>query len=350
MILDAKTVTLLAQVSVGSSPTGLAITPDNSELYVANSGATLNGIVALNLTTLTIDTTKTINTEASVGSISFGNNNIIYALTGGSIDMYNAATEEYVGSTGGVWVYGGDIAITPDRNTLFYGQFGLSPTTLYQLDVSGSTPSLVTSTQSGFNGESLAISHSGQYVVQPNGAPYYIELYSTKYFPQYYGTFNTGAYPKQAGFSWDDSMIFTLSDNSDGYLGLYNTSTFVASPQITLPSEFSFTNPITGILTEPSNTLIFIGSANEVLVVGNPMVPLSVTLGPFSVDLNNNTFQGWFNSMRGRNYYLQYSVDLENWTNLGASIRGNGGPVVINQVFPSGLDKVFFRVIKPNMN
>jgi YVTN family beta-propeller protein len=348
VVIDAKTVTQIAAFYVGSNPTGLSITTDDSYLYVANSGSTLNGIIAVNLDTLTVDPTKSITTASAVTSIAYGNNAVIYALTGNSIDLYNAATAQRTGSIGSSYIYGGDIELTPDLKTLYYGQFGLSPSTFYQIDVSGSTPSVTASSQPGENGESLQISHGGQYVVYPNGYPYFIQLFSTAYFPNYYGTFNTGSYPAQAAFSWDDSMIFTLNDIADGYLRLYSTTTFVASPNLTLPAgELS---SITGILTDPSNTLIFIGSSNEVLVVGNPMTPLTVALGPFSIDLAGHTFQGAFNSLRGRNYYLQYSIDLQNWTNLGASIRGNGAQQTINQSFPAGLPLVFFRLIKPNMN
>jgi hypothetical protein len=170
-------------------------------------------------------------------------------------------------------------------------------------------------------------------------------VYSTEFFPNYYGTFNTGPYPRLAAFSWDDSMIFTSVGGSP--LGFYSTSTFVAGPGINLPSDLSSIN---SMLTEPTNTLLFIGGNNELLVVGNPMVPLSVTLGNFTIDQVGRTFTGTFSSMRGRDYYLQYSTDLQSWTNLGTSIRGNGQTMTISGSFPAGLTRAFFQITKPVMN
>src|SRR5437763_583795 len=106
-----------------------------------------------------------------------------------------------------VFVYSGSLAISPDRNTLYYGQQGLSPTTLYKLDVSTPTLTNSQSITTGSNGHEVVLNHSGSIVAHPNGAPYEIPLLRTSDLVAL-GTLNAGAYPSAIAFSPDDAVAY----------------------------------------------------------------------------------------------------------------------------------------------
>ena len=105
-------------------------------------------------------------------------------------------------SIGGFLVYSGSMEISPDRNTLYYADYGLSPGTIYKFDVSGPTPVLVYETPFdavGENGQDLELSHDGTFLSYATGGGQngtQIAKFRTSDFATL-GSFNTGAYPRQ---------------------------------------------------------------------------------------------------------------------------------------------------------
>lgn len=337
IVLDAKTVTHIATIFTGSSPQGLSITPDKKFLYVAHGGSTLNSLVAIDLHTLALDSTRTINTGMRVQSVACAPDDVLYILAGGEIYKYNATTKEPVATIEGVHVYSGDLGISPDFSALYYAQFGLSPSKLYKIDLRTNPPT-VSSTNSGSNGQSLAISNTGKFVISPNGAPYYISLFSTDYFPGSSGDFPTGAYPRLGAFSYDDSVVYTYNGSSS--IGIYSTSTFLSLGTIPLSDE---TSP-TAIWADPSDTLIFIGSENQLLVIGNPLKPVRLQGSHQALDIHSGVFFASFDSFPGRRYALQTSTDLKAWTNMGEVVRGTGESVIEQRTFTASKPRQFFRL------
>jgi hypothetical protein len=73
--------------------------------------------------------------------------------------------------------YGLDIATSPgDDNTIFLAEDGLSPGSIYRLDVSSGTPVVVTWTYTNQeNLEQIVVSADGKRVIPASGAPYYFQ-------------------------------------------------------------------------------------------------------------------------------------------------------------------------------
>ena len=64
-IISTTTSTVTATVNVGSTPGGVIVTPDGSQLYVTNSGS--NNVSVINTTTNTV--TATVNTGNGPGGV-----------------------------------------------------------------------------------------------------------------------------------------------------------------------------------------------------------------------------------------------------------------------------------------
>lgn len=208
-------------VPIGSNPDGMTLSPDGSKLYVANSGSSFIGV--MNTNTLTTGSPILVPGGANPPDVAFGNNNRLFVIANG-IQQIDATTGAVTGPAATVFQYAGTLQISPDRNTLYYGQQGLSPTTMYKIDVSSTVPSVIASITTGSNGRDVTISHDGTMIAHPNGAPYSIAIYRTSDLATL-GTLNTGAYPVELAFSPDDKVAYTYTDFVG--IGAYSTSTFL---------------------------------------------------------------------------------------------------------------------------
>ncbi len=210
-------------INIGSNPNALALSPDGSKLYVADSGSSFIGV--LDTQTLTTLDPILVPGGAHPQDIVFGNNNRLFVLANG-IQQIDATTGATAGPTAtGISYYGGTLEITPDRNTLFYGQQGLSPTTMYKINASGNTLSVASSITTGSNGHDVALNHAGTVVAHPNGAPYSIGLMRTSDLATL-GTLNTGPYPVELAFSPDDLVAYAYIDTVG--IRTYSTSSFLS--------------------------------------------------------------------------------------------------------------------------
>jgi YVTN family beta-propeller protein len=216
-------------VPIGSNPIGLALSADASKLYVANSGSSFIGV--MDTQTLTALNPILVPGNYHPSDVAVGTNNRLFVLANG-IQQVDATTGATAGpNVTGLNIYGGTMEISPDRSTLWYGQQGLSPTTLYKINASSASPSAISSISTGSNGRDVALNHSGSAVAHPNGAPYAISLLRTSDLATL-GTLNTGAYPYEIAFSPDDLVAYTYADT--GGIKTYSTSSFLSiGPTIT---------------------------------------------------------------------------------------------------------------------
>src|SRR5439155_24249207 len=107
--------------------------------------------------------------------LAMGLNNRLFVL-GNRLSQIDATTAPAAGPDAPVYTYSGALRISPDRETLYYADCDLSPGTLYKLDVSSFTPTLVW--QNGWDtigesGEQLAMSHDGSMVAYVCGYGYH---------------------------------------------------------------------------------------------------------------------------------------------------------------------------------
>ena len=247
-VINTDTNTVISTIAVGSDPVDLAISPDGTRLYVANSGSTTAGVGVVDLTTLTA--LPSLPTPFAPGTIAAGLGNRLYLLAArlalpGSGPGLNIAQID--GTTGAsleafptqVSYITGSLAITPDYKTLFVGTGGI-----LSFDVSTATPTLLQENATGGFGE-LLISHDGQYLVPPGSGTSEIadnitSLISTTNLNDIVGTFAIGSYCGPAAFSADDSKVYQVQlqgDNPKDALKVFDTTTFALLASFPLPAS-----------------------------------------------------------------------------------------------------------------
>jgi YVTN family beta-propeller protein len=201
-------------VFVGSGASNLALSPDGSKAYIANSNS--NFVVVFNTQTQTIANSFLLPEHPQ--DVVFGSQNRLWVLGQNQIFQINATTGASTGPSITGFIYSGSLEISPDRTKLYYGQYGLSPTTMYKYDVSGVTPMLRLQTETGFNGEDLTLSHNGNFICHTNGAGlngYDITKFRTSDFASL-GSYVTGPYPQALAFSPDDSVAYASVHTGSG--------------------------------------------------------------------------------------------------------------------------------------
>lgn len=172
-IINTNTLAVERTIFVGSGPSNLAFSPDGSHAYIANSASSF--VVVFDTQTRSI--TKSFLIPERPHDVVFGSQNRLFVLGQEHIFQIDATTGAstrpriYTYSADApVSMYGGFLEVSPDRNTLYYADSGISPSTMYKINILGSSPILVLQTPfgtAGGNGEDLALSHSGSYIALP---------------------------------------------------------------------------------------------------------------------------------------------------------------------------------------
>ena len=214
-IINTKTLEVESNVFVGSGPLNLAFSPDGSQAYIANS--TSNFVAVFDTASRTVVNSFSLAEEPQ--DVVFGTSNRLWVLGQSHIFQIDATTGASTGPSIANSIYSGSLEISPDRKTLYYADYGLSPSTMYKYDVSGSTPVLLLQTafgSAGSNGQDLALSHSGNYICYATGSGqnnYQIAKFRTSDFAVL-GSFNTGPYPRAVTFNPDESVVYAYADSA----------------------------------------------------------------------------------------------------------------------------------------
>lgn len=225
-VINTSTMSIQKTINLAGSPYGMALSPDGKTLYVADNSN--NSIDIVNTSTLGI--TGSLTSIAAPTDVAVGSNNRLFVLDAGTIYQQIQQINSTTGASAGPSLpselyYSGNLEISPDQNTLYYGQNGLSPTTLFSFDVSSvSNPTLINQTETGSNGRNVKLSHNGEWIAQPNGAPYEVSLLNSTTFSSI-GTFNTGPYPDDMAFSPDDKYAYIAVEGANT-VQVYDMSTF----------------------------------------------------------------------------------------------------------------------------
>jgi YVTN family beta-propeller protein len=225
-IINSNTLVVEDTVFVGSSPTNLAFSPDGLKAYIANS--TSNFVAVFDTQSRTVVDSLLIPEQPQ--DVVFGNSNRLWVLGETEIFQIDATTGNSTGpNVGGVFVYSGSLEISPDRNTLYYADYGLCGATMYKIDVSATNPVFLLQTPAGCNGEDLSLSYDGNFICFATGAGqtnYDIAKFRTSDFASL-GSFYTGPYPQAVVFSPDDLVVYASVHTLPGIIA-FDANTFLS--------------------------------------------------------------------------------------------------------------------------
>ena len=273
-VINTDTNAVVATLPTGSIPADLAISPDGTRLYVANTGSTSAGVSVVDLTTLTV--LPSLATPFTPGAVAAGLDNRIYVLLGGS-EVFGVSGIAQIDVTSGAaanpfptqYSYqNGSLAMSPNHSILYVGNGGI-----LSFDVSTATPAVLQQNEVGGFGD-IIISHDGQYLFAPgseaNSSPDDVSsLISTVNLNAIPRTIASGYYPGPAAFSADGAEIYQaqyLGANPRSSLNVFSTATSALLNSFTLltPSDYAG-NPATATsvaVTSP-NGYLYVASSTD---------------------------------------------------------------------------------------
>jgi len=256
-VIDTSTLTLIKEIPVGRDPVGLAISPNGQSLYVADAGPGVDssGISVINLSKLL--TVRKIVTPEPPCEVAAGLDGRLYytpdldfdyglGISNSPADIVtqlDSATGAIQGQFGGGYIQGDAfLAMSPDKKTLYYGNWDVIPASLMGFDVT--TGSAALAQQSNFdavgsNGSDLEVSHSGKflaYAVGSGQANYEISEIPSDNLNGSNGYLNTGPYPSSIAFSPNDSLAYTPPETQNRML-VYDTKTFQKVGTFPVPGD-----------------------------------------------------------------------------------------------------------------
>lgn len=259
-VINTQTLEVESTIFVGSGPQGLAMSIDGKQLYVANATSQFLTV---------IDTVARVKVADFVFDqvlldVEVGFDGRLYVLGSNSLMQISPLTGLSVGPNIGVSVRSGELAISPQRDRLYYADYGISPASLYQIDVTANPPVILWESPhggtSGSNGQDLGISHDGQFISYAAGAGqvgYAIAKYRTSDM-QIVGNFNTGAYPREVVYSPDGQHVYTV--HTSGNITVWDPHTFLTAGTITA------TGDVIELAVNKTGNLLFAATTNSLRV------------------------------------------------------------------------------------
>jgi hypothetical protein len=239
---SALTVTDLAGTEVGRSgpiagATGMALTPDGSSLWVAAAAG--DALVRVDTSSLAVVQTVALPAGTCPGDVAVVGARVVY---GYSCNTYGGA-----GSYGGLGVvdattgvvlanvttgpYYKPVVVAASGGQVYAGDAGLSPSSLYLYDVTGTPLQLIAARANvGSNLGDLAASPDGTKVVAAAGWPYEHDVYSINKLASA-GVYPSGAYPNAASWSGDGQVV-AIGTNS-----MYDTDVRLYAAGSTTPQR-----------------------------------------------------------------------------------------------------------------
>ena len=317
-VVDTQSLAVLATVFVGSQPKSLAVSPDASKLYVGLGGSSAPGIVELSLTTLNI--LRSFNTTGTVQGLVAGSGSI-YTIESSSLRAYDSTTgvarSGLLSNTqGNVFVYGGLLKLSPDANTLYFYQTGLSPSSWYRINVASWPGTVAQTGQWGSNGQELALSADGQWITFASGSPYYVQKLQASNPTVSQGQWNTGAYPRVAAYSPDGTRIYTV--NTSGSISVWSTTTYLKTKTLILTDPFEEPEKLE---CDRNGNVLFAGSSTSLIALYTGTTSgesMAVRIDP-AVEIR-------WNSTFGYSYQVEWSTSPTGptWNGIEDPVVGTG--------------------------
>lgn len=295
-IFNSETLALVDNVFIGSNPGGLSVSPDGSRLYVA-TGSDFLGVM---------DTaTNTKLDSINIGSASYdvearADDNLVVLIAGNYIGrgVYSVTPStgayDYVrepGTEKGVGSSRGEFAMSPDRQTIYYGNFGTSPAELKRLDFISPTEANATIiSPGGGNGQDVGLSRNGELLAYAVGGgndyayPYDIAVMRTS-DQAILGSFNTGAYPEEVEFSPDAGFAYTA--NSSKNVKIWSTETFLEVDTFLIDGNERYEEPNELFITKDGRYLFNSTNDGRTLVYATGRT-VPVTLPEILGDMNGD--------------------------------------------------------------
>ena len=201
------------RVELTAAPLALSHDVKRGLLFAQLSGATK--LARIDLSTLEV---QEFQVPAELRHLAVGPDGVLFTLDKDTLAILSEDDGSLLGSTTDIDL-GGRVAVLPDSNEVIVADLGYSPSSLKRFSFDATTYALTleeTLWDAGTNGQDVKISSDGKHLAFPcgggNGSGYTIFDYSPRDFSAVAGEWPIGAYPREAAFSYDNSLIATADD------------------------------------------------------------------------------------------------------------------------------------------
>ena len=272
-VIDTATNQVTATVNVGSYPYGVAISPDGTKVYVANSDNP--GIVSV-ISTITNQVVATV----PVGQYPYGvavtpRGTKVYVTEGydpGQVSVIDTVTNQ-VAATVNVGKAPTGIAVTPDGTKVYVANGGNSNVSV----INTATDQVIATVSVGNAPQGVAISPDGTKVYVANNKDGTVSVIDTT--TNTVTTVNVGKYPNGVAVTPDGTKVYVANSNygGSGTVSVINTGT----NQVTATVPVGY-GPY-GVAVTPDGTKIYVANADSnnvsVIDVASNTVTTSVNVG-----------------------------------------------------------------------
>lgn len=265
LIIDTLSLTKVAEIDVAGAPQGLAVSPDGTRLYVATTTMPQLAVIDLEARTLLAP----IALPYVPFDVAAGNGNRLYVSPGNTsgyedlaqVDAITGVYSTFYTANAIFLYYNAFLQISPDRNTLYIGNQGVSSGTLHKVNVSTTTPSLMTKSSGlGSNGQDLCIDGTGDYIYYAMGGGnevldgYDVARIRTSDLAPY-GAVLTGPYPREVEIHPDNKTLYTV--NEAGSIGVWNMENQTSKGTIVTQDKDKVDVEATELKVDPSGRYLF---------------------------------------------------------------------------------------------
>lgn len=236
VVLNTTSNKEVTSLVVGSGPRGMDISADGKELYVALSGDNALAVVDLDQLTLA----RTIHLPDTPSDVAAGRLGRAYVTTSSGsnlpivVDTNNSRVIAQVNSPAYVF-FGGEIAkVSPDRQTIYFGTPGISPSEIYRFSIRTDNVTFVDQSPSERaidNLQEFAVSPDGSRLYVSSGYPYYVQVLSTTDWKSI-ANLTTGAYVTSVSLNSAGTLAFAFHETVADEVVVFDTNTFLAVAHI----------------------------------------------------------------------------------------------------------------------
>jgi len=235
-VVDTDSGTIEQRVLVGSEPTGLALSPEHSALYVALSGGSQLAVVDLNTLTLK----EPIQLDVQPFGLAYVAKDKLYVTARGPGSRPPFCLVDPSDGTrkpGSGLYHDALVRAQPGGPLVMFGQTGLSPASMFRCDLAAGPLTLEKMGGHGDIGSNLQdfrLSPDGRRLYICCGAPYHVQILDAATFRPI-GQLRTGPYPRRVALSPDGSQAF-VSHGGD-HVDVFDTSSLLSTGSIGTPSD-----------------------------------------------------------------------------------------------------------------
>ena len=339
-VINTSTNTVSATVTVGTGPSALAITPDGSKVYVLNNGA--GTVSVINTSTNTVVATVTVGSSpAGLAITPDGSKVYVTNHASNNVSVINTASQT-VSATITVGTAPGGIAITPDGSKAYVTNSGAGTVSVINTSSNTVSATVTVGSSPGF----VVITPDGTKAYVANAGAASVSVINTS-SNTVSATVTVGNDPYAMAVTPDGTKVYVVN-LTDGTVSVISTATNTVIATITVGTTPS------AIATSPDGAHAFVANAGSATVsavntcTNAVYTTISVGNSPLALAVTPNRQEAFVcNETSGTVSVISIFVNtdfLYDGNQLIATLNDSTGAIVNRYIPGVSLDEIFLYI------